>query len=139
MEENDDEKLGDGRPSLNPDLGQSNLFGNKREIEQKALKRDEKLLDQEITDKILLTWEDFNCNFDSVCPPFSEIKEITDIFADKKVDLRPYMVPKPYRVLETDTIDHIHALFRHMDLRTLPVLKEEDNTLVGVITRQDLF
>jgi predicted transcriptional regulator len=90
-------------------------------------------------DKVKLTWEDFNANFDSSCPPYAEITEIVKVYYDKKIDLRPYMICRPFRVFENDSIQNVNELMRHMDLRTVPVIREADHVLVGVITRQDLF
>lgn len=42
-------------------------------------------------------------------------------------------------MFEGDSIDKIVEVFRLMNLRHLPVLNEQDNTLVGIITRQDIF
>ena len=55
------------------------------------------------------------------------------------LDLRPYMVPRPYTVYENDSIQKCLNLFRLMNLRQLPVLNEDDGSIVGIITRQDLF
>jgi len=103
----------------------------KKEEEMMEHKEDENL--------IQLTWQDFNCDLNSDCPPFSEIQEICNNFKERVIDVRPYMEISPYRVLESDNIKVIHELFRHMDVRTLPVVKNNDLAVVGVITRQDLF
>jgi len=92
-------------------------------------------LDLEDLEKVRLNWDDFNANYNSVCPNVAEVSEILKVYFDKIVDLRPYMEARPYRVFENDHIEIINNLFRHMDLRTLPVLRESDHTLVGVITR----
>lgn len=49
------------------------------------------------------------------------------------------MIEKPYFVYESDKIQKIVEVFRLMNLRHLPVLSEADNTVVGIITRQDIF
>ena len=90
-------------------------------------------------DDIKLTWEDFNANLNSECPPFSEIDDICRVYKEKSIDVRPYMEVNPHKVNEKDNIKVVHELFRHVDVRTLPVLRESDKTIVGVITRQDLF
>jgi CBS domain-containing protein len=54
---------------------------------------------------------------------------------DKEIDLRPFMIEKPYFVHETDKIQKVVDIFRLMNLRHLPVLNENDNTLTGIITR----
>jgi hypothetical protein len=89
--------------------------------------------------KVKLTWEDFNANYDSICPPYAEIQEICKYYPEKMIDLNPYMWKRPYRINEKDTIETVNELFRHMNLRSLPVISEKDFTLVGIITRQDLF
>lgn len=58
----------------------------------------------------------------------------------KMVDLRPYMVEMPLVVLTSDKISKVSNLFRHMQLKMLPVMAVERNgQIVGVITRQNLF
>ncbi len=90
-------------------------------------------------EKIKLTWEDFSADFNSNCPPFQEIGEICKAHGEKMIDLRSYMVQKPFKCFEHDSIESVLQLFRHMDLRTLPVLGDKTQKLVGVITRQDIF
>ena len=58
---------------------------------------------------------------------------------DKVIDLRPYMIEKPYCVYDTDSLEKLVELFRLMNLRHLPVVNETDNVLIGIITRQDIF
>jgi CBS domain-containing protein len=53
----------------------------------------------------------------------------------KIIDLRPYMIEKPYCVYENDKLQKIVEVFRLMNLRHLPVIDEKNNTLVGMITR----
>ena len=67
------------------------------------------------------------------------MKQIVEKYAEKVVDLRPFMVPRPYTIYENDSIQKSLDLFRLMNLRHLPVLVEEDGSLAGIITRQDLF
>lgn len=57
----------------------------------------------------------------------------------KVIDLRPFMVPRPFCVHENDSLQKVLDVFRLMNLRHLPVLNEDDGTMVGMITRQDLF
>jgi len=68
-----------------------------------------------------------------------EYKNILEACSDKVIDLRPYMVPRPYSVFENDSIQKCLELFRLMNLRHLPVVNEDDGQIVGMITRQDLF
>ena len=57
---------------------------------------------------------------------------------ERIIDLHPYMVHRPARIFEKDTVNEAFDLFRHLNLRTLPVLME-DYQVVGIITRGDLF
>ena len=45
------------------------------------------------------------------------------------------MIEKPYFVYDTDDINKVVELFRLMNLRHLPVISEQDSTLVGIISR----
>ena len=49
------------------------------------------------------------------------------------------MIERPYCVYESDKLAKIVEVFRLMNLRHLPVINENDNTLQGIITRQDIF
>lgn len=49
------------------------------------------------------------------------------------------MIEKPHSVHETDRIDKVVEIFRLMNLRHLMVVTESDNSLIGIITRQDIF
>lgn len=49
------------------------------------------------------------------------------------------MIETPFFVKKSMKFQQVLELFRTMNLRHLPVTKDEDNTLVGIITRQDLF
>jgi CBS domain-containing protein len=49
------------------------------------------------------------------------------------------MIPRPHSVFENDTIQKCLDIFRLMNLRALPVVNEDNGSLVGIITRQDLF
>jgi predicted transcriptional regulator len=53
------------------------------------------------------------------------------------MDLRPYMIQRPFTVNAKDDIEKVHRVFRGMHLRQLIVVDHE--RLVGIITRQDLF
>lgn len=105
------------------------------ESEQTRFKRKEQEFNEDVVE---LTWEDFNCNFLSECPKYEEVQEICEKNADRIIDLHPYMIHRPTRCFTKDTVKEVHEFFRHMNLRTLPVLAE-DHSLVGIITRQDLF
>lgn len=58
---------------------------------------------------------------------------------DELVDFRPYMNDNPMTVVSTDSIAKCLTLFRNMHLRHLCVIHPIYGTLVGIITRQDLF
>jgi hypothetical protein len=51
-----------------------------------------------------LTWKDFTADFHSSTMPFDEVKSICELNADKLIDLRPYMQPRPYTCNERDSI-----------------------------------
>ena len=68
-----------------------------------------------------------------------EIQQVLDKRKDELVDFRPYMNDNPMTVVSTDSISKCLALFRNMQLRHLCVIHPVYGTLVGIITRQDLF
>lgn len=88
-----------------------------------------------------LDWSDFNVDFHSSTPSIHEAEflSIVQRHGDRIVDLRPFMIPRPFTVFENDSLQKCLDLFRLMNLRHLPVLDEEDGAPVGMITRQDLF
>ena len=55
------------------------------------------------------------------------------------VDVRPYMIETPFLVQTTDRLQKVLDVFRHMNLRMLPVTNPGTGALDGIITRQDLF
>ena len=88
-----------------------------------------------------LDWSDFNVNFHSTTPSIEApgLGLLCERHNSQVIDLRSYMVARPHTVFENDTIQKTLDIFRLMNLRHLPVLNEDDGTLVGIITRQDLF
>jgi len=76
-------------------------------------------------EKVSLTWEDFNSGYLSQCPLLIEVQSICQEYHENVLDLHPYMIQRPYRCFENDTIEKINEMYRFIDLRTLPVLKEE--------------
>jgi CBS domain-containing protein len=78
-------------------------------------------------------------DFHSSTLPLGSIHDTAQNNLEKEIDLRPYMIERPYCVWETDKLPKIVELFRLMNLRHLPVINENDNTLQGIITRQDIF
>lgn len=63
--------------------------------------------------------------------------------ADKMVDLKMYMVETPIYVHTTYKISKVLNLFRHMQLKILPVIdphhKTSESPIRGIITRHDLI
>jgi CBS domain-containing protein len=49
------------------------------------------------------------------------------------------MIETPFTVKQSVKFQQVVELFRTMNLRHLPVIRDEDDVLIGVITRQDLF
>ena len=94
--------------------------------------------DAPITKKVLPWWY-FNSDMYSTDRKYSEVSDIFETFAHKKVDLRPYMIEEPYVVQTTDKLPKCLELFRHMHIRALPVLDPNTGVTVAVLTRQDLF
>ena len=88
-----------------------------------------------------LDWDDFNVDFHSSVPDIKEKRFIqaAQQHGQKLIDLRPFMVPRPFTVFENDNLQKGLDLFRLMNLRHLPVLSEENGKMVGMITRQDIF
>ena len=91
------------------------------------------------TTKEPLSWRDFNENFHSTTPSLSEIRDICEQNSSKVIDLKPYIIEKPFFVHDTDRLDKVVELFRLMNLRQLIVVNEQYGTITGIITRQDIF
>ncbi|XP_068221966.1 H(+)/Cl(-) exchange transporter 7 isoform X2 [Palaemon carinicauda] len=53
------------------------------------------------------------------------------------IDLRPFINPSPYSVVACSTLPRIFNLFRALGLRHL-VVTNDDNEVVGMVTRKDL-
>jgi chloride channel 6 len=62
-------------------------------------------------------------------------KKLCLLNSEMIVDLKPFMIETPFSVKVSVKFQQIVELFRTMNLRHLPVTKDEDNTLVGIITR----
>lgn len=95
----------------------------------------EQSIAQDIAVQKELHWFDFNVNFHSSGELISSINDIAQSNMEKEIDLRPYMIERPYCVYESDKLSKIVEVFRLMNLRHLPVINECDNTLQGIITR----
>jgi CBS domain-containing protein len=67
------------------------------------------------------------------------VEDIAEMFKEKQIDLRPYMIEEPFTVSTTDRLMKVLDMMRHFHLRALPVVDPTDGTPVAVITRADLF
>ena len=88
-----------------------------------------------------LKWFDFNVDFHSSLPDIKDrrYEDIAKNYGEMTIDLRPYMQPRPFTVFQFDNLQKCLDQFRLMNLRQLPVLSEDDGSVVGIITRQDIF
>ena len=91
----------------------------------------------DIKDTLPVTWENFNCKFNDVQPKYSEIEPYVQENVAKRLDLRPYMEQSPHFVSPRDNLQKVLDVFRLHHVRYLPVVENEQ--VVGIITRQDLF
>lgn len=83
-----------------------------------------------------LTWRDFNTTFLSNIEPLTdEQKKACLKNQDMIINLKPFMIETPYTVRQSVKFQQVVELFRNMNLRHLPVINNESNTLVGIITR----
>ena len=87
----------------------------------------------------ILPWWKFNSDFYASDRDFDDVEEIAEIFSNRKIDLRPYMIEEPYMINTTDKLDKVLDMMRHFHLRALPVVDPNDGTPVAVLTRGDLF
>lgn len=55
------------------------------------------------------------------------------------LDLRPYMIERPFTVTQKDNLEKVHTLFRQMQIRQLLVVNNNNEGLLGIVTRQDIF
>jgi CBS domain-containing protein len=88
---------------------------------------------------MILDWWKFNSDFYSTDRKFEEVEDIAEMFKEKRIDLRPYMIEGPYTVNTTDRLVKLLEMMRHFHLRALPVVDPSDGTPVAIITRSDLF
>jgi hypothetical protein len=94
----------------------------------------------ELLNPFKLTWKDFNSNFSSTVIPLSpEERESCLQNPTKVIGLRYFMIESPFTARVSWKFQQVVELFRTMNLRSLPVLSEHNNRVVGIITRQDLF
>ena len=88
----------------------------------------------------LIHWTEFNCDiYSTEYTGEKVVTEVCDVYLDEKVDLRPYMWENPITVSVYTRFDRILELFRMLHLRHMLVVNPADASLVGIITRQDLF
>jgi signal-transduction protein with cAMP-binding, CBS, and nucleotidyltransferase domain len=89
--------------------------------------------------KQMIEWRDLNQDFWSTPKDSKTVEQICHDNGNEKLDLRPYMIERPYTVSTRDKIGKIMAIFKQMQLRQIPVVNEIHGTCEGIITRQDLF
>ena len=88
-----------------------------------------------IQDPPVFEWESLNQNVSSDPKPYAHLESIAKENSNELLDMRPYMIEKPFTVTEKDTIEKVHLLFRQMHLRQLIVVKSGSERLIGIITR----
>lgn len=99
--------------------------------------RDEREYPRQFPQRI--TWEDLNQDFNSLPRDHKDVEQIAKDYALKHLDLRPYMIERPFTVCQKDNLEKVHQLFREMHMRQLMVIDSTSDKLIGIITRQDLF
>ena len=72
-------------------------------------------------------------------PVTKEHLQICDMSPTALLDLRPYMIENPMRVMTTDYLFKCVEYMRKFHMRHIPVLHPTDGSLKGIITRRDLF
>lgn len=88
----------------------------------------------------IVSWRRFNYNiYSEEADPKEVLETVCDSYEDEKLDLRPYMWELPYIAYVHDDLDKCLELFRHHHLRHLPIVNPSDGSLVGIVTRKDLF
>jgi len=78
-------------------------------------------------------------DFRDAYPRFPPIRNINISQREREcfMDLRPFMNPAPYSVMENSSLNRGFKLFRALGLRHL-VVTDENNQVVGIVTRKDL-
>ena len=82
---------------------------------------------------------DLNQDFQSNPKEHKHLESTATENSQKHLDMRPYMIERPFTVTQKDTLEKVHLYFRQMHVRQLLVVHNSTETLLGVITRQDLF
>jgi hypothetical protein len=62
----------------------------------------------------MLHWEDLNQDFYSRPKNYKLIADLSKTFADKELDLRPYMIERPHTVSLYDKFTKVIDLFKQM-------------------------
>jgi hypothetical protein len=98
------EQKGEGYGLINSETGRSSLGAVSESDEIGTTREDEDSMMENLA-PLDLDWADFNTDFHSSCPnaKSDEFTKINHIHGSKVVDLRPYMVPRPFTVFENDT------------------------------------
>lgn len=81
------------------------------------------------------TWEALNQDFASTPRDYKEIEVFARLNKEEEMDLRPYMIERPFLTSAFDKFPKVLNLFRQMQLRQLLVTNDTDGKLVGIITR----
>jgi CBS domain-containing protein len=76
-----------------------------------------------------------NENYKSTPKSFESVAEICRQNADKKLDMRPYMLSELYTVDRKDKFPKVLTIFRYLHLRHLCVVSKNNGKLEGIITR----
>eukprot|EP00347_Sterkiella_histriomuscorum_P015757 403355796 len=101
---------------------------------------DSDLFDREYPKQVTkLKWEDLNQNYSSAEKSYQEVEQIAIQNSEQILDLRPYMIERPFMVTLRDSIEKVHMMFRCLHLRQLLVTNFDNGEIQGIITRQDLF
>jgi hypothetical protein len=91
-------------------------------------------------DEKLLHWTKFTRDFWSVDMSVTkEHVQICEFNQSAMIDLRPYLIENPMRVMTTDYLSKCVEYMRKFHMRHIPVLHPSDGKLRGIITREDLF
>ena len=87
----------------------------------------------------LIHWRELNQTIRGKPFDYRTVTKICEEYKNENLDLRPYMIERPFQVNLNDKIDKVHLIFREMHLRQLIVCNRDNGKLEGIITRQDIF
>ncbi len=82
-----------------------------------------------------LIWEDLNQDFYSRPRKYQDIEYVAKKHSEEHLDLRPYMIERPYTMSLYDKFTKVINLFKQMQLRQIPIVSDKDGKLQGIITR----